>query len=175
MTEPNGAHCAELLRRFVLRLRSALNVPSDLCFPCDEPHSAPPASLPDKAYMVSFEGASFNAEGDQTRDLLISTAYVDVTCFNRLRASDESSRRNSFISVYDTNLFEMQRRVLLALVGWRLELGGSPELQIASTVKATRSAKPMILEADSGVFGAFLSTTFSVAVAIDLCNQDYNV
>lgn len=171
----NGAHHAELLRRFVLRLRGALNLPSDSCFPVDEPRSVPAPSLPDKAYMVSFEGASFNSDGDQCRELLISNAYIDVTCFNRLRASDESSRRNSFISTFDTNLFEMQRRVMLALVGWRFELDGADDLQIASTVKATRSAKPMILEADSGVFGAFLTTTFSVAVAIDLCNQDYNV
>ena len=169
-----AAHPAEILRRFVQRLRNSLNVSYDVCFQVDDPHATPPSTMPDRAYLVSYEGASLNGDVDQVPEYLVETAYINVTCFNRVSAIDESSRANSFTTRHDVNLFEMKRRVMLALVNWRLELPGERDIEIASTVKATRSSKPEILQADSGSFGAFLTLTFSVAYAIDLCDQDYN-
>lgn len=170
-----GAHPAEVLRRFVVRLRTKLNVTEQACFIVDDPYSTPANAMPDKAYIVSNEGSSFNQENDQYYDLLIETAYIDVTCFNRLSAIDETLRANSLLSKHELNLFEMKRRVLSALVGWRLDLENEEDVAIASYVKVTRSGKASYLETDSGSHGAFLPLTFSVSYSVDVCNKDYNV
>ncbi len=170
-----GAHPAEVLRRFIVRLRTKLNLSEQACFVVDDPYSTPANAMPDKAYIISSEGSSFNQENDQYYNLLIETTYVNVTCFNRLSAIDETLRADSLLSKQELNLFEMKRRVLLALVGWRLDLDDEEDIEITSYVKATRSGKASYLETDSGSHGAFLPLTFSVSHSIDLCNKDYNV
>ena len=170
---PLGTHPAEVLRRALVRLRAALNVDDDQCFLVDDLRAAPPASIPDKAWALSFEGGSFNGGVDQMPTFVTLDLYFNVTAFNRLTAVDESARANSFITRYELNLFEMQRRALLALVGWRLELDDAYPVQVTSTVKATRCGKPEILQTDSGAFAAFLATTFAVGVALELCDDDY--
>lgn len=175
MNQLFGSHPAEILQRFLIRIQTRLNVSDVACFVVDDPFSTPANAMPDKAYIVSFEGTSFNNSVDQTSDYLVETAYVNVTCFNRLSAIDETLRAGSLLSKNDVNLFEMKRRVLLALVNWRLNVEGMNDIEIASTVKATRCGKPQYMETDSGSHGAFLPLTFSVSYAIDVCNGDYNV
>lgn len=171
-----GARPDEILRRIEARLRSFLNLADQRCFVSEDPRNVFPPSMPDSAYIITAEGSSFNSDGDQTRDLIIETGYYNVTCFNRLSAIDESSRAASLTSVYETNLFEMKRRALLALVGWRFDTENLPPLEIASTMKATRCGRPEFLSTeDGGVHAAFLPITFSVSHSIDLCNSDYNV
>lgn len=170
-----AAHPAEILQRFLIRLQTKLDVSDVACFVVDDPFSTPANAMPDKAYIVSFEGTSFNANDDQTFEYLVETAYINVTCFNRLSAIDETLRAGSFLSKNDVNLFEMKRRVLMALVGWRLDIDGMDDLEIASIVKASRCGKPLYMETDSGSHGAFLPITFSVSYAIDVCNMEYNV
>lgn len=170
-----GTHTAEILRRFVERLKSRLKLLPDACFVAENPFNVSSIALPDKAYIVSFEGSSFN-DGEQSLIFITETAYINVTCFNRLSAIDETRRADSLITKRDVNLFEMKRRALLALVGWRLELEGEEQdIDIASYVKVSRCGKPQYMQTDSGAFGVFLPLTFSVAYALDLCNMDYNV
>lgn len=170
-----GAHPAEVRRRFLRRLRDFLNLDETTCFLVDDPYSIPVASVPDRAYVLHDDGAVFNSNADQDLDNIKETVYIGVTCFNRLSAIDESSRARSFVSQYETNLYEMARRVMRALVGWRLELDDVPDLMIASTVKVARASKPQILQADSGCFGAFLTLSFSVSVGLNLCENTDDV
>lgn len=171
-----GANPAEILKRFETRLRLRLNVPDEMCFVADEARNVFPESMPDRAYIITSEGSRFNSDADQWRDYLIETQYIDVTCFNRLSAIDDSSRAYSLTSPYETNLFEMKRRVLAALVGWRLDVPDAAPLAIASTVKAHRCGKPEFLSTpDGGIFSAFLPITFNVAYSVDYCNEDYAV
>ena len=172
-----GLNPAEILRRFQTRLRTRLNVPDAACFVAEEARNVFPESMPDKAYIITSEGSSFNADVDQWREYLVETQYIDVTCFNRLSSIDESDRAHSLTSPYETNLFEMKRRVLAALVGWRLELPEDAVLpMIASTVKATRCGRPEFLSTpDGGIHAAFLPITFHVSYAVDYCNEDFNV
>lgn len=170
-----GTHTAEVLRRFVARLKGKLKLNPAACFVAENPFNVSSIALPDRAYIVSFEGSSFN-DGEQSLIYLTETAYVNVTCFNRLAAIDETRRADSLITKRDVNLFEMKRRALLALVGWRLELEGEEQdIDLASYVKVSRCGKPQYMQTDSGSHGAFLPLTFSVSYAIDVCNGDYNV
>ncbi len=171
-----GTHTAEILRRFVERIKTGLNLNPAACFVAENPYNVSSLALPDRAYIVSFEGASFNDSGEQSLLFLTETAYINVTCFNRLAAIDETRRADSLITKRDVNLFEMQRRVLRVLVGWRLELEGKEQdIDLASYVKVSRCGKPQYMETDSGSHGAFLPLTFSVSYAIDVCNDEYNV
>lgn len=175
MIDTVGTHTAEVLRRFVERLKRRLNLLPDACFVAENPFNVSSIALPDKAYIVSFEGSNFN-DGEQSLIYLTETAYINVTCFNRLAAIDETRRADSLITKRDVNLFEMKRRALLALVGWRLELEGEEQdVDLASYVKVSRCGKPQYMQTDSGSHGAFLPLTFSVSYAIDVCNGDYNV
>ena len=169
-----GTHTAEILRRFVVRLKTKLKLSPAACFVADSPYNVSALALPDRAYVVSFEGSSFN-DGEQSLIFLTETAYINVTCFNRLAAIDETRRADSLVTKRDVNLFEMKRRALLALVGWRLETDGEPNIDLASYVKVSRCGKPQYMQTDSGSHGAFLPLTFSVSYAIDVCNGDYNV
>lgn len=170
-----GANPAEILKRFETRLRLSLRLPDDMVFVAEEARNVFPESMPDRAYIITSEGSTFNSDKDQFWQYLTETQYIDVTCFNRLAAIDESDRAHSLTSPYERNLFEMKRRVLRALVGWRLNLPDEQPLEIASLVKATRCGRPEFLSTpDGGIHAAFLPITFSVAYSIDVCNEDYS-
>lgn len=172
----NGAHPAEILKRVESRLRTVLNIPDDACFISEDARNVYPPTMPDRAYIITSEGSSFNSGDDQFHELLIENQYIDVTCFNRLASIDENSRALSLTSMYEVNLFEMKRRALLALVGWRLDVPNKPDLEIASIMKATRCGKPEFLStSDGAVAAAFLPITFTIGISIDLCNDEYNV
>ena len=169
-----GTHTAEILRRFVERLRTRLKLSDAACFVTHDPYATSSLALPDKAYIVSFDGASFN-DGEQSAAFLTESAYINVTCFNRLSAIDETRRADSLITKREINLFEMKRLALLHLVAWRLDIDGEPNIDIAAYVKAVRCSKPQYMQTDSGSHGAFLTITFSVSYAIDVCNEEYKV
>lgn len=171
-----GAHPAEILKRVETRLRLALNLADGCCFVSEDARNVFPPTMPDRAYIITFEGSSFNSNADQTSAYIIESTYIAVTCFNRLSSIDESSRALSLTSVYETNLFEMKRRALAALIGWRLDLPGRDDLEIASTFRATRCGKPEFLStSDGGIHAAFLPITFSIDISLDLCDMSYNV
>lgn len=171
-----GAHPVELMKRVESRLRAVLNLPDDACFISEDARNVYPPTMPDRAYIITSEGSTFNSDSDQSKILLIESAYIDVTCFNRLSMIDENSRALSLTSVYETNLYEMERRVISALVGWRLDIPERPPLEVASTMKVTRCGKPEFLSTADGAIGAaFMPVTFSVDVAIDICNSEYDV
>lgn len=171
-----SAHPVELLTRVKRRLETVLKIPDDYCFIAEDARDLFPPTMPDRAFIITFEGSSFNSDGDQTSALMIETCYFDVTCYNRLAALDENSRAVSLVSNYEVNLFEMKRRALVALVGWRFDVPEMENLEIASTTKATRCGKAEFLStADGAVHAAFLPLTFSVALSLDLCSEEYNV
>ncbi len=175
-TSVRGAHPAEILVRFRDRLRLVLNVSDDRCFIAEDAKNIHPETMPDTAYIITSEGASYNADQNQFGGFLVKTQYIDVTCFNRLAAIDESSRAHSLVSPYEQNLFEMERRVLRALVGWRLDLPDRDPIEIASLVMANRSGRPEFLSTEDGSqHAAFLSLTFSVSFSVDICNEAYDV
>ena len=172
-----GLNPAEILKRFETRLRLSLRCPDEMCFVAEEARNVFPASMPDRSYIITSEGSSFNADVDQWREYLVETQYIDVTCFNRLSSIDESDRAYSLTSPYETNLFEMKRRVLRALVGWRLNLPNDDVMpEISSTVKVNRCGRPEFLSTpDGGIHAAFLPITFHVSYAVDYCNEDFSV
>lgn len=167
-----GSRPDEILRRFVIRLRESLNVSDMACFIVDEPFSTPSSAMPDHAYLVSYEGASFNEIEDQFSGYLMASASVNVTCFNRLSAIDESLRADSLVTRRETNLFEMSSRVLRALVGWRLGIPNEPDIEIGAYVKAVRCSKPTYMQTDSGSHGMFIQLTFSVKYRVNVCDGE---
>lgn len=162
----------EILWRFTRRLRDKLNLSNDACFATDDPLNVFPATSPDIAYILSFEGSTFNADNDQHAQFLLETAYIGVTLFNRLHALDESGRSESLIARNSKNLFEMKRRALGALVGWRLEIDGEDDLEIASTTKVSRCSKAeLFMPREGGEYVAMMSLTFNVSYSINVCEQ----
>ena len=130
------------------------------------------ATAPDTAYIVTYEGSSFNSDGDQHNQLLLETTYINVTLFNRLHAIDESGRSESLIARNSKNLFEMKRRALGAIVGWRLDIEGQDDLEICETTKATRCSKPeLYAPRTGGDFVAMMTLTFKTSYVINVCEQ----
>ena len=166
------AYPDEILRRFVRRLRQRLRVSEAACFIAPGEYDIFAPSATDRAYIVSTTGASYNPDDDQWGRYLVETLYVNVTCFNRLHAFDESGRADSLVSRNGMNLLEMKRRVLNALINWDMRLPHEEDIEIASTVKASRSARPEFMKSnENGVYAGFLTVTFSVSYAIDICSD----
>lgn len=167
-----AASPTEILWRFTKRLRDKLNLSNDVCFVADDPLNVFTATTPDIAYILTYEGSTFNANQDQSTLLLLETSFIGVTLFNRLHSIDESGRTESFITRNTNNLFEMKRRVLGAFVGWRLEVDGEDDIEIAATTKATRSTKPeLYYPREGGDYVAMMSLTFSTSYSINCCEQ----
>jgi hypothetical protein len=167
-----SASPTEILWRFVHRLRDKLTLTEEACFATDDPLNVYAATAPDIAYIVTYEGSSFNSDGDQHAQLLLETSYISVTLFNRLHSIDESGRSESLIARNTKNLFEMKRRVLGALVGWRLDIEGQDDIEICATTKATRCSKPeLFAPREGGEFVAMMSLTFSTSYALNVCEQ----
>ncbi len=162
----------ELTWRFVRRLRDKLNLTESTCFATDDVMSVNYASLGDAFYIVTDEGSTFNSQMDQNPLLLWETRFINVTACNRLYSNDESGIANSLVRKDSKNVYEMQRRVLKCLVGWRLGVDGEQDLEICSTVKASRSGRPTIIQAgENGFFIEQLATTFLFEVSLNTCER----
>lgn len=153
-------------------MRFKLDLTEEFCFATDDPLNAFVSTLPDKAYIVTFEGSTLNSDQDQNPLLLIENSFYGVTLMNRLHALDESGRSESLIERRPSNLFEMKRRALLALVGWRLDIDGEDDLEICSITKATRCSKPeLYVPREGGNYVAMMSLTFNVSYVINACEE----
>ena len=153
-------------------MRDRLDLTEDVCFATDDPLNAFVATLSDYAYLVTFEGSTLNSEMDQNPLLIIENSFYGVTFMNRLHSMDESGLTQSLIERNSTNLFEMKRKALRALVGWRLEIDGEDDLEITSTTKATRCSKPeLYVPREGGNYVAMMSLTFNVSYVINACEE----
>lgn len=161
----------EVLRRVVARLQSSLNLSSDRCFLTFDQRSVNPTTAPDSGVFAYFISSSF-PEIDQQPSYLAEDALIGVTAFNRSHSLDDSDRADSLIVDYDSNLLELKRRVLRALVGWNLANSADDALYIGSFVKAVRCGQPEVLAPKhGGAFFTFIDLIFSVRYYVDACSE----
>ena len=154
----------EVLRRVVARLQSSLNLSSDRCFLTFDQRSVNPTTAPDSGVFAYFISSSFPE--------LEEDALIGVTAFNRSHSLDDSDRADSLIVDYDSNLLELKRRVLRALVGWNLANSADDALYIGSFVKAVRCGQPEVLAPKhGGAFFTFIDLIFSVRYYVDACSE----